>query len=126
MNRLFVFLVIALVNVSYAETTKEWFKNNADEFTALFAEASKIDGNRGLTQSELEQAIGKPDFEEINNLIVTDKKAWTLKNGKSESETTQEFVWKLSDNRRLQVIIANSSVIYAFIVNNKQKELVWK
>ena len=126
MNRAFVFLIIALVNVSYAEITKEWFKNNANEFTALFAEASKIDGNRGLTQSELEQAIGKPDYEEINNLIVTDKKAWTLKNGKSESETTQEFVWRLSDNRRLQVIIANSTVIYAFIVNNKQKELVWK
>jgi len=126
MNRVFVFLFIVLVNVSYAETTKEWFKNNADEFTTLFAEASKIDGEFGLTQSELEQAIGSPDFEEINNLIVTDKKAWTLNNGKSEIETTQEFIWKLSDNRRLQVIIANASVIYAFIVSNKQKELVWK
>ena len=100
---------------------------NADELSSLFAEASKKDGEYGLTQSELELIIGKPDYEEKNNLVVSDNKVWSPKNGNSENKRTQEFVWKLSDERRLQIAVTNLFVVYAFILNKSGKaELVWK
>ena len=127
MKQIFVIFVFAFISTSYAENSKKWYEKNAEQLTAIFAEASKKDGEHGLTQSELEIVIGKPDYEENNDLVIPDKKVWTLKNGKSESKKTQEFVWKLSGERRLQIVVTNSHVVYAFVVNrNKQKELVWK
>ena len=110
-----------------AETNANWRNGNEHSIQDLLSQAAQKDKDQRLSLKSLVTVIGKYDFIEKHKLLVPEQKVYALRGGAEIALKTEEFVWKLSMDRRLQAVVAEAYIAYAFIIDkNKKKTLVWK
>ena len=121
------FIVLMFCSQSVvAGTERNWKEMSANEIGDLLSYASSLDETRVLALSELKSVIGQYNYVETQELLFP-KKVWAYREGRDVPLPTQELVWLLSNGRRLQAIIAESVVTYAYVIDgNKKMILVWK
>lgn len=90
--------------IDYKDYTKKEIRN-------ILHEASKIDGEFGITIEELKTMIGSPNRESNDS-------AW---------ENGIHFTYDLNNNRKLEIDLLNNNVVHGVITTNDGKVyLVWK
>ena len=105
----------------------QWKESNTNSIQKLFSNASKQIKDQRLSLSEIINKLGKYNYQELKKLIIPKKEVFFLRGSKNIPASTQEYIWLLSNKRYLQVVVAESFVIYAYIVNSENKRtLIWK
>ena len=104
-------LCLAVASISWAGEQRDFRSLTNDKIEKEFMLASKIDGNLGITEDELEIKFGPSDS-------VSKESQW--KSGK-------RHIYKLSDNRKMKVDILNGLIMLAIIENaDGSNYLLWK
>lgn len=80
------------------------------EFTKLLVDAAKHDGELGLSIAELERVLGEKDEAKETDVLFRSPK----------------WIYRLSADRRLEVITDGKSVSMAAVVAGTKVERVWK
>jgi len=105
----------------------QWKESHANKIQKHLSKASKKIKDQRLSLFEVVNDLGKYDYQEYKKLIIPEKEVFFHRGGKNIPTSTREFIWLLSNKRYLQVVVAESFVIYAYIINDKNKRiLVWK
>lgn len=114
MRFLFLTLLALLCSAVFgAELAPDQIKarsTQTKEFTKLLASGARQDGELGLSIAELERVIGEKDEAKETDVLFRSPK----------------WIYRLSADRRLEVITDGKSVSIAAVVAGTKIELVWK
>lgn len=108
---LLIIISLCLISITEAEETVDFRGFKKPEISELLHQASKHDGELGLSVGELLNNFGKPDN-------IANNSNW---------ENGALYEYQLSDKRYLKMDILNGVVVHAVIITQDQDVLlVWK